>query len=226
NERRRISKNDDGARRPAGGRAAALAPGLSHRCGAGRVRGPARFHQIHGPHQPRLRRRTALDRGGEFFAPGKSPAGGARDCPPRRDPRRRFAGVRLPRAASARRARAPRRVARDRLQPEVHPPLLSGDSAARRKPLLLSLSPRKLRSRARAAARRTAAPPLGSHSPGGSRPAHFRHRNGAPDPMTGPRFALHQRKTIVSGILTLVLILAILQLWLLSATMNAYLAGD
>ncbi len=44
--------------------------------------------------------------------------------------------------------------------------------------------------------------------------------------MTGPRFALHQRKTIVSGILTLVLILAILQLWLLSATMNAYLAGD
>lgn len=44
--------------------------------------------------------------------------------------------------------------------------------------------------------------------------------------MSGSRFALHQRKTIVSGILTLVLILVILQLWLLSATMNAYLAGD
>ena len=44
--------------------------------------------------------------------------------------------------------------------------------------------------------------------------------------MNGSRFALHQRKTIVSGILTLVLILVILQLWLLSATMNAYLAGD
>jgi hypothetical protein len=40
------------------------------------------------------------------------------------------------------------------------------------------------------------------------------------------RFALHQRKTIVTGILCLVMTLVILQLWLLTATMNAYLGGD
>ena len=35
-----------------------------------------------------------------------------------------------------------------------------------------------------------------------------------------------ERLTIVDGILCIVLILVILQLWLLSATMNAYLGGD
>jgi hypothetical protein len=35
-----------------------------------------------------------------------------------------------------------------------------------------------------------------------------------------------QRATIVAGILTLVLILVVVQLWLLTATMNAHLAGD
>jgi hypothetical protein len=34
------------------------------------------------------------------------------------------------------------------------------------------------------------------------------------------------RLTIVTGILSIVLTLDILQLWLLSATMNAYLGGD
>ena len=40
------------------------------------------------------------------------------------------------------------------------------------------------------------------------------------------RFARSQRGTIVSGILSIVLVLVILQLWLLTATMNAYLGGD
>lgn len=35
-----------------------------------------------------------------------------------------------------------------------------------------------------------------------------------------------QRATIVYGILWIVLILVVLQLWLLTATMNAYLGGD
>jgi hypothetical protein len=39
-------------------------------------------------------------------------------------------------------------------------------------------------------------------------------------------FTREQRMTIVSGILCLVLILVVLQLWLLMATMNAYLGGD
>jgi hypothetical protein len=39
-------------------------------------------------------------------------------------------------------------------------------------------------------------------------------------------FSLDQRMTVVHGILCLVLILVVLQLWLLMATMNAYLGGD
>jgi hypothetical protein len=40
------------------------------------------------------------------------------------------------------------------------------------------------------------------------------------------KFTRAQRTTIVSGILCLVLILVVLQLWLLCATMNAFLGGD
>jgi len=40
------------------------------------------------------------------------------------------------------------------------------------------------------------------------------------------RFSRSQRMTIISGILTLVMIIVILQLWLFTATMNAYLGGD
>ena len=39
-------------------------------------------------------------------------------------------------------------------------------------------------------------------------------------------FTREQRTTVVYGILCLVLILVVLQLWLLMATMNAFLGGD
>ena len=39
-------------------------------------------------------------------------------------------------------------------------------------------------------------------------------------------FTRDQRTTIVFGMLAFVLIIVILQLWLLTATMNAYLGGD
>ena len=39
-------------------------------------------------------------------------------------------------------------------------------------------------------------------------------------------FSRDQRATIVSGMLVFVLIVVILQLWLLTATMNAWLGGD
>lgn len=39
-------------------------------------------------------------------------------------------------------------------------------------------------------------------------------------------FTREQRLTIVYGILCLVLILVVLQLWLLAATMDAFLGGD
>lgn len=42
----------------------------------------------------------------------------------------------------------------------------------------------------------------------------------------GPRFVRSQRMTIVNGILAFVVVMVILQLWLLTATMNAYLGGD
>ena len=39
-------------------------------------------------------------------------------------------------------------------------------------------------------------------------------------------FTRLQRITIIHGMLTFVLMLVVLQLWLLTATMNAYLGGD
>jgi hypothetical protein len=39
-------------------------------------------------------------------------------------------------------------------------------------------------------------------------------------------FTREQRQTIVYGILWTVVVLVVLQLWLLTATMNAYLGGD
>lgn len=48
--------------------------------------------------------------------------------------------------------------------------------------------------------------------------------------MTPPRpqrqLTRAQRTTVVTGVLCFVLILVVLQLWLLTATMNAYLGGD
>ncbi len=41
-----------------------------------------------------------------------------------------------------------------------------------------------------------------------------------------PSFTRAQRVTITYGILCFVLLLTLLQLWLLTATMNAYLGGD
>ena len=39
-------------------------------------------------------------------------------------------------------------------------------------------------------------------------------------------FSRQQRTTVINGMLAFVVMLVILQLWLLTATMNAYLGGD
>ena len=39
-------------------------------------------------------------------------------------------------------------------------------------------------------------------------------------------FSRSQRMTIISAILSIVVIIVVLQLWLFTATMNAYLGGD
>ncbi len=47
--------------------------------------------------------------------------------------------------------------------------------------------------------------------------------------MNGPArrpFTRDQRMTIINGMLVFVLIVVVLQLWLLTATMNAWLGGD
>jgi len=44
--------------------------------------------------------------------------------------------------------------------------------------------------------------------------------------MRQARFSRSQRATIVSGILGIVLVIVIVQLWLLTATVNASLGGD
>ena len=44
--------------------------------------------------------------------------------------------------------------------------------------------------------------------------------------MSRSRFARSQRATIVAGILSLIGVIVLLQLWLFTATMEAYLGGD
>jgi len=46
------------------------------------------------------------------------------------------------------------------------------------------------------------------------------------NPSANRPFSRDQRTTIISGMLVFVLIVVILQLWLLTATMNAWLGGD
>lgn len=43
---------------------------------------------------------------------------------------------------------------------------------------------------------------------------------------SGRSFSRQQKTTMVFGILSIVLIMVVLQLWLLTATMNAFLAGQ
>jgi hypothetical protein len=45
-------------------------------------------------------------------------------------------------------------------------------------------------------------------------------------PSANRPFSREQRVTIINGMLVFVLIVVILQLWLLTATMNAWLGGD
>lgn len=43
---------------------------------------------------------------------------------------------------------------------------------------------------------------------------------------TKPRLTRAQRATIINGVVCFILTLLVLQLWLLTATMNAFLGGD
>src|SRR5690606_36132633 len=110
------------------------------------------------------------------------------------------------------------------LRPAVHPPALPGDSPAGSRSTPLPLPQRKLRSRDGTGIERTTRAATPPRHPGGpGRGDLCDRRGGAPLMTRSSRFARSQRGTIVNGILSVVLVLVILQLWLLIATMNAYL---
>ena len=54
----------------------------------------------------------------------------------------------------------------------------------------------------------------------------MRPSNLRPSPLRRSPFSRSQRSTIVLGIMAIVLLLVILQLWLFMATMEAYLGGN
>ena len=64
-----------------------------------------------------------------------------------------------------------------------------------------------------------------THHSGNPAGSDLRHRCGGRDRVK-KKFSREQRMTIVYGILCVVLLLVMLQLWLLMATMNAFLGGD
>ena len=66
-----------------------------------------------------------------------------------------------------------------------------------------------------------------THAPRSSPPAPARSGIApSPLPPARRRFAEQNRTAIVTGILCIVLIIVLMQLWLLTATMNAFLGGD
>src|SRR6187549_2659799 len=72
-------------------------------------------------------------------------------------------------------------------------------------------------------------PPASDADPVGEKGVrHLRGRRRAHDMSRSARrpFRRDQRTTIINGLLVFVLIVVILQLWLLTATMNAWLGGD
>src|SRR5262252_359144 len=110
-------------------------------------------------------------------------------------------------------------------QPEVHASFVRRRAAAGTQLFSVSLSRRIFRSDERRTALRTTAPALAANQSGnqGWRDLCEWRRGG--DNMKKP-LTHEQRMTIVYGILCLVLIIVMLQLWLLMATMNAYLGGE
>jgi hypothetical protein len=87
----------------------------------------------------------------------------------------------------------------------------------------------KVRSQHRRPGRRATAASAHPHRARDQGPRHLRRpRGGANDMNARSRrpFSREQRTTIISGMLLFVLILVVLQLWLLTATMNAWRGGD
>ena len=145
--------------------------------------------------------------------------------------------------------RAGRRPGRRRRRNRVHHHCAAG---CRGREAALPVSPRVVRPRYGTAARGSAAAAFGEDPAGGARGDGLRHGRGGENgmnpasasPPTAPsdprspspappragiarnRLTVETRTAVITGILCIVLIITLMQLWLLTATMNAFLGGD
>src|SRR5207237_9769275 len=109
----------------------------------------------------------------------------------------------------------------------MHPPVLRGAAASGGGHPPVPVPRGILRSRLRTTDRRPAAPAAPAHPLAGARRRNLRcRRRGAHRVSIHRPFTRDQCTTVVNGMLAFVLMLVVLQLWLLTATMNAYLGGD
>src|SRR4029453_17248606 len=114
-----------------------------------------------------------------------------------------------------------------RLRTEVHALVVRRAAIRRPRHPAVSLPRGILRSLNRTPGRRPAAPPARARAARDRQSRGLRRRRrGADDVSIGRPFTRDQRTTIVHGMLAFVLMLVVLQLWLLTSTMNAYLGGD
>jgi len=102
---------------------------------------------------------------------------------------------------------------------------LRRDSRAGAGPPALSLPQRLLRDQRGASDRRPAAPTAVADPARGARRGRLCHRGGAAHGMR-TRLTHSQKASVATGINLIVTLMVILQLWLLTATMNAWLGGD
>src|SRR5262245_7203538 len=107
----------------------------------------------------------------------------------------------------------------------MQPSVMRCDSQAGAGSVALSVSQRLFRDKRRTANRRSAAPSIAEDKVGNARRRPLRNWSGATHGMK-PRLTRSQKATIFSGINLIVTLMVVLQLWLLTATMNAWMGGD
>src|SRR5690349_15646686 len=107
----------------------------------------------------------------------------------------------------------------------MHAPGLRRDAGAGETMFLLSLPQGLFRPRQRPAAGGSAASVLAAHCSGDPRRHRVRRGSGGQIRMNRP-LTREQVTTILQGVLCLVLFVVLLQIWLLTATVNAWLGGD
>src|SRR5262245_49214322 len=206
---------------------AALAAGVPPPGGRGALgHAPPALH-VPRPDQCRHVRGEPLDLRALAAAPTALAAGRGRRAGERGADRRRQA-LQLPRPPRSLHPRADRGRPLHRLQPEVHPSVVRRVPLPREGPARVSLPQGVLRPRGRPRPSRPSAPAAPAYRPGaeGGR-AHRRRRRNLGAGMNGktPGPGGSRGITAIDGAIALLVILLIVQMWLLTATLETYLAG-